>query len=119
MHGRAEESNHRSLVYVRMLRNVSQCAVAKSGMKCAAAGDPRGELLIDAYDRYRDQPIPYFYIARPLSVFLQTPQVPTSRPKDNYSTVFRLNAPLSFTATPFSVTIAVMSSAGVTSKLGL
>ena len=48
-----------------------QCAVAKSGMKCAAAGDPR-ELLIDAY-RYRDQPIPYFYIARPLSVFLQTP----------------------------------------------
>ena len=29
------------------------------------------------------------------------------------------SAPSNFTATPFSVTIAVMSSAGVTSKLGL
>lgn len=36
-----------------------------------------------------------------------------------YTTPLRSNFPPSFTATPFSVTMAVISSAGVTSKLGL
>ena len=43
----------------------------------------------------------------------------TNSSPDDYNIVLRSNAPFSFKATPFSVTIAVMSSAGVTSKLGL
>jgi len=58
-------------------------------------------------------------IARLLSTLQQTSQILANWSRDNYNTVFRSNAPFSFTATPFSVTIAEMSSAGVTSKLGL
>ena len=92
-------------------------AVYRSAQASSETGD-RGEdasMNDPLADKHRDTPTPSF-IVRLLGTFLRTL---ANRPKDNYNTVFRSNAPFSFTATPFSVTIAVMSSAGVTSKLGL
>lgn len=116
-HGRTKESSCRRLAFAARSRISPEGGILKrkfgDGVRMT---DSRPD---QSWRRAGRSANPWAEFARPSIAFLQIPGLRIHLGNDSYNTALKSNAPFSFTATPFSVTIAVMSSAGVTSKLGL